>query len=262
MKRVCGVVVLLTVWGTLAFGQVTQVVSRNAVGYVKISITNGGFFMAQAPFNKVGDTERRTVTEVMGDQLTGTDGIVFGSDFLLRWDPDDQVYRLFWKANNAGNPEWRDENELFIATTSTLAPGEGFFIQNNQPTSQSVFVMGEVPDSFTVPENTATVFAVEGFNQIGYSFPVEVPINDTSLDEEAQPGIFGDQILRWDPASQAFVGYFLNTNPAQFGGAGWIEFNDPSAPTTDKFAPGEAFFYNRTVPGVIVWEEEKPYDWP
>jgi hypothetical protein len=262
MKRVLAIVAALALTGTMAYSQVTQVVSRNAVGYVKLTVTNNNnFLMGTVPFNDVGDTTPRTITEIFGNQLTGTDLLIAGSDFVLVWSASDQAYNTFWKANNAGNPEWRDTINLFNSATNTLAPGDAFFVQNNQSSVQCVFVMGEVPDSFTVTDDTTTVFAVEGFNQIAYSYPVDIAMTNLNLiPEPAAQGFAGDQLLRWNPDILGYKSYFYDTVFA--GSPSWKDFNNFTVPNTEVIPAGEGFFYNRLTASTLTWEESKPYTWP
>lgn len=69
MKRVCAILALAALAGTIAQAQVTQVVSRNAVGYVKLEPTgNGNFVLGAVPFYEVGDNngDAYTIGEILG----------------------------------------------------------------------------------------------------------------------------------------------------------------------------------------------------
>lgn len=193
-----------------------------------------------------------------------TPGVNFNAaDQVIKFDTATQRYVRHWKPSFLGNDTWWQVGQNF-ATTNVLLPGEAFFIQNNQTSNQTVYILGEVPDRFTVPTDTSkvSVAGIGGFTFIGYPYPTEIAINDTTLFDTAVPGVNfndSDQIIRFDPSIQRYVRYWiLNGQPH------WAKLGEPPInPTTDKFRPGEGFIYQRK-PGTVVfdWQEIKPYTWP
>lgn len=251
MKRVCVFLAVVLLTGSMALGQVTQVVSRNAVGYVKVEVKGNGFFMGAIPFYEVGDDGEHTVAEIFGDQLVG--GFIPAlSDNVLKFDPVAGSYVTFWKTTGG---QWRQAPEI-VETTNTLAPGEAFWIANRQSSNQTVFLMGEVPDKFTVATSTQTVNIIEGFQFVSYSFPTEIAITNLSLDTDAQRGFIpalSDNILTWNGTN--YVTYWLPTS------GDWRKAPELVA-TTDTLLPGQGAWYNRRNAAPIIWKEEKPYAWP
>ncbi len=249
MKRI--ILSVLAVVCSTALVEAQQVLSRNAVGYVQVDVLSNNVVLASLPFNSLSGGDY-TIAEIMGNQLVG--GATFGtSDNVIKWDPVSQTYLFFWK--NLGG-EWRQFPQGF-QTTNTLIPGEGFFILNKRATNQTVFLMGEVPDSLTLP--SAAVNVIEGVQLISYSYPAEIGINDTTLIDDAKRGAtFGvsDNLVTWDPVTKAYSFYWL-----PLGTNTWRKF-PLGVPTTDIIKPGEAVFYIRKDASPFVWTESKPYTWP
>jgi hypothetical protein len=261
MKRALVFTAAMAVAASSAFSQVTQVVSRNAVGYVKVETQPGNkFVLCAIPFNEVGGDGDYKINEIIGNQLTPGNSPA-SADQIIKFNPISQTYLRHWKAVPFGNQFVQLGQN--VATTNTLKPGEAFFILNNQTTNQSVFLLGEVPDRFTVPTTTQTVqFIGGGFQFASYSFPVEVAINDTKLLDTAIQGntpATSDQIIRFDPITQAYVRYWTQTGQGHWARLG----TPPTTPTTDKLKPAEGIIYSRQVSGgAFQWKEGKPYTWP
>jgi len=256
MKKTLLVGAALALGGTVAFGQVTQVVSRNAVGYVKKTVLTNNFELASLPFYEVGGDGVYRIPEVFGGQLNG--GASFAlSDNVMKFDPVANSYVIFWK-NLSG--QWRQVPEG-VETTNTLAPGEAFFILNRKNTNQTVFLMGEVPDKFTVPTYTQSVNIIQGLQFASLGFPTEIAITDTTLSNNAQRGVsfaLADNLITWEATTKQYRIYWLPSIPA---GANWRKVPEGAA-TADTLKPGQGFFYNRRGASPFVWKEVKPYTWP
>ena len=242
---------LLTVAAVLALGvsvqaQTNQVLSRNAVGYARITAGATNLVLAAIPFNSFSNT----IAGIFAGQLNG--GITpASSDTILKWDAVNKTYVTFWK-NNSG--QWRQFPQV-VETTNTLRPGEAFFIQNKKITNQSVFVMGEVPDSLTLA--TSTVALVTNLSMASYSYPVSINMTNLSITNIAKKGITpasSDKLLTFDPISRSYVTFW-------FPNAGSIRQFPKLVPTTNILAVAQGFFYNR-LSFSTNWVEPKPYTWP
>ena len=245
MKKILLMVLAVTMVGSLAFGQ-TQVLSRNAVGYVKVDVMSNGLTLASISFNAFSNT----IPGVFGAQLSGNNNPA-GADQIIKWNPTTQSYVQYYKRASG---EWRKVGETNL-TTDTVSPGECFFIRNARTTNQTVYLMGEVPDSFTAV--TTTVAGVPGLQMVSYSYPVEVSITNMSLFSTAVKNnnpAGADQILKWNPTTQSYVVYYVRST-------GWRKVGETTN-TTDKMAPGEGFFYLRRGTTSFAWTENKPYTWP
>ncbi len=225
MKKIVVAMLGVATAATMAFGQTNQVLSRNAVGYIKLNIDKGDFAMIQNPFINLAGSDY-TVTNLFGDQLPS------GSSVFI-WDEAGQTY----VSENKGFGGW-------FPGTNVLDPGNGFFLTIGAAApsnNYSIFMMGEVPDRFTQP--TGTVPYVNGFSMVGYPFPVTTEVTNTTLAANLPSG---STVFLWDQAGQTYV-----SENKGFGG--WF-------PGTNVLNPGAAFFLSTTVS--TNWVEPKPYTWP
>ena len=224
MKRILVVVLALAFIGGIAFGDPTnQVLSKNAVGYVKVTIPKGALMLIQTPFENLSGATYYNVGEILGSNLPVGSVAYF-------WSKGDQQY----KSENYGT-RW-------FPGTNRFERGEGLFVKmpsTAQSNSYDIFLMGEVPDSITAP--TSEMYIVQGLQMIGYMYPTEVPISNSMLTSIAKSG----DVL-----------YYWKTNQ-QWGsenyGTRWF-------PGTLKLQPGQAYFYRSAKTN--LWIEAKPYSWP
>ena len=244
MKKALILALAVTTIGSLAFGQ-TQVLSRNAVGYVKVGVQSNGLALAALNFNAFDNT----ISAIFTNQLTGGNnpGV---ADNIIKWDPISKGYIVFWKTPLGG---WRQSGQS-VETTNTLKPGESFWIKNNHSSNQTVFLMGEVPDSLTSP--TQEVGIVTNISMVSYGYPIEMAITQLNLGKAKggnNPGL-SDNILKWDSSARKYV-VFWYTPTGQWRQSG------ESVATTNKLYPGDGVWYSRRS-NDFVWVETKPYTWP
>ncbi|HMP76654.1 MAG TPA: hypothetical protein PKE12_10200 [Kiritimatiellia bacterium] len=226
MKKTIVIALGLAVMAGSAFAQTNQVLSRNAVGYVKIEAVRSNFvFIANNFSNLLGGPV--TVTNLIGNQVP------IGSSLFL-WDPAAQAYR--------------SESLLFSGWTpgtNRLNTGRGFWLKiaDAGPSNvYQVYLMGEVPDKNTQP--TGTIPIVSGFNMVSLPYPVSIAFTSTAL---AKSGAIGDSAFFWNPVSKTYYSESLIFS-------GWT-------PGTNRVAPGQAFWYRRGG-SATNWVEVKPYTWP
>lgn len=227
MKKSLVLALGLAVIAGSAFAQTNQVLSRNAVGYVKTQGLKDKFVMLAHNFKDINGGVV-TVTNLIGNQVPN-------SSALIIWDPSAQAYRFETRIAGAWDPG-----------TNPIAPGRGFWLRVPPSAASniySVYLMGEVPDKFTLPTNSQPV--LPGFNMVGHPYPVTIPFTSTVL---AINGRNTDSAIFWDPATQS---YHFETRVA----GAW----DPG---TNVLQPGQGFWYRSTRTSNIVWQEVKPYTWP
>ena len=226
MKKTIVIALGLAVMSGSAFAQTNQVLSRNAVGYVKIEAVRSNFhFVANNFFDLNGGPV--TVTNLIGNQVpNGT--------ALFLWDSAAQAYRF----ENKGFSGW-------VPGTNRLNTGRGFWLKI-PPTAPSnsyqVYLMGEVPDKNTSPTSSFPI--VTGFNMVSMPYPVSTKFTNTAIAKAAGNG---DAAFFWNPVAQSYV--FENR-----GFAGW-------QPGTNVVNPGQGFWYKRAG-SQTNWVEPKPYTWP
>ena len=226
MKKMIVTMLALTLAGSAAFAQSSNaVLSRNAVGYVKVEAVRSNLHFVSHNFVDINGGPV-TVTNLLGTQVP------LGSQVLL-WNPSSQGYIVEQRQVTGWNPG-----------TNRLNTGRGFWLRiptGAASNSYQVYLMGEVPDKTTQP--TSTVAISSGLNMLGYPFPVTDFWTNTTL---AKQSGLGAQLITWNPNGQAYL-------VAQRQITGWN-------PATNRLNPGQGFWYRTTA--TTNWTTVKPYTWP
>lgn len=235
MKKLALALIGLTLVGSSAFAQTTGVLSRNAVGYVKVTIPKGKLALIRNDFEDISGSGL-AITNVIGDQVP------VGSTILL-WDytfnPAPKYIPINKAAANRGG--WG------AGGTNRLVRGQSFFMQIPSSAASNeyqVYMMGEVPDKTTAP--TSTVGVITSLGMYGHPYPVSEYWTNTTL---AKNAAVGDSLLLWN--GDAYVPY----NKAAANRGGW------GAATNVILAPGQGFWF-QTSNASSNWTVPKPYTWP
>lgn len=195
-----------------------QVYSVNAVGYVNLSFPNAGFYIISNPLNN-------------GNNQLGT---------ILPNPPDNTLIYKFAGGAFA-------EGQQFIAgagwfnsqgaSTETLAPGEGAFIQ--------VPAGGTFPLALTfvgdVPQGTALTQPLpQGLSLQASQVPISAGLSTTGNSGMNFPAVDNDLVYFFNGVTQQYA------EGIQFiAGAGWFGSAGASDPTP---AVGQGFFLSRSGP--------------
>jgi len=236
VKKILLLVLGVMLVGSMVFGQTTQVLSRNAVGYVKISAPRGGLTLARNDFISLAGNPTPS-------NLFGLSTFPIGTKLYI-WDNIGARYNLELLSSNAFTHivKWSPN-------TSTLSPGHGFWIAVPGTAASNIyegFIMGEVPDKNTSP--TARVDIVTGINMFGYPYPSEVRWTNTQLAKSAQ---IGDTLFTWNGSS-----YQQNifTSNAFTHVVKWSN-------TNQVLMVGQGYWFKRVGSSLSSYET-KPYTWP
>ena len=220
MKKTIIALAVIALVAPLAFGQ--EVLSRNAVGYVKVTAPKG-YTLASMDFESMGGGS--TPADIIGDQLPDGSSVIF-------WDPGAQQYvgelktRSGWI--NPGTNEISFARAMFLRVPATAVSNE-----------YQVYLMGEVPAA------TGQTHAVNGFYFQAYPYPVSVLWTNTDMSKQAADG---SSVILWDTTTQAYVGSLKSRS-------GW---NAPGPSMV--LNPGQGFILRATAP--LTVNETKPYTWP
>ena len=228
MKKIA-LVVLLALVCSIAYGQ-TQVLSRNAVGYVKILGEKGKLTLGRSDFEAMDSAGGIQVSNMFGDQLPD-------NTILYLWNREAAAYKTIAKAPRSG---WA------AAGTTRVARGQGFWIRVSGAAASNeypVYIMGEVPDRLTSP--TTTVTGISGLNMFGFPYPVQGLWTNTDIALKAPVNSI---LYLWDQSNQAYKTY------AKAPRSGW------TTATNLVLYPGQGFWLRNT--GTFDWAESKPYTWP
>lgn len=175
-----------------------QVYSVNAVGYINVTVPAKSYALVANQLNVGGNT----VAEALPTAPDGT--VIFkyaqGSGF---------------SANGVEFGEWG-------VPTQKIAPGEGFFLQNNGAAAATFTFVGEVP------QGTLQTALAKGLNLISS----QVPQAGKLVTDLKFPAVDGDVVYQWNSATQKYN----DPNGFEFGEWGGGEPN---------IGVGEGFFVNK-----------------
>jgi len=222
------VLLAATLAATAAMAQTNQVLSKNAVGYVRVDIPKGKFDLVAEPFVQIGGAENFDVGAVFDSNS------VPQSTQALLWNPTAQSYVI----------EVYDTIDGWSPGTNQIHRGQSFFVKipaGYTGTTYSVYMMGEVPTA----NNTVTLVGGQHFNAAAYSFPAATFLTNSAVNNVAGQS---DQLVTWQVGTQSYAFNVFDSID------GWT---DPTA----VFTPGHGFFYKRA--GTATnWVDVKPYTWP
>lgn len=168
-----------------------SVFSVNAVGYVNLTLKHGYNLIAN-PLNGTNNNINTVIPVAPGDAL------------LLRWNsaanggaggflPADQYF-------DVGDPTLNGWYDATPAKSSTvLAPGEGFFIQNPGAGDYTITFVGDVPQG-----NLVNPLAHN------YSFRSSIVPQQIGIISAGFPGVADMQYFTWDPLRNAGNGGYTD----------------------------------------------------
>lgn len=211
---------------TAAFAQTNTVLSKNAVGYVRITTeanNPGTLEFISIPFVRLDGT-LHAVSNAFPDVPNLTQ--------IIRWDQANQVYL----------PTYQKAKGSWSTTgTNLFLQGESFFLRSPVSVGQTNYLMGEVPST-----GTNSVGIIQGVNFAAHTYPVDVAWTSTVL--SASLGNT-DQITLWDKTITNYVTY-------QKAKGTW------GAGTNLVIKAGMGFFIRKNTAGSLTWQQTKPYTWP
>ena len=208
----------------------TNVLSRNAVGFIQVDVPSNGLVLVTVPFEPLEGSNN--LETVIGDQLPS------GSVAFL-WDRAASSGAGAYVTAGRTRSGWSQADRI-------LHRGEAFWLSVPAGSAtgdvHTVFIKGEVPDSNN-GSATTTLSNLNGIEAVGMSYPVDTVWTTTVLSTQLGSG---DVIFVWDPAT----GYTTYGKTR----SGW------NTPADYVIKAGEAFWINAS--STIDWEETKPYTWP
>ena len=227
MKKATAIILGTLIASSAALAQ-TNVLSRNAVGYIKVPVVSNKLYLVSNPFVPLDPT---------GDIVTNMLAAVPNGTIISVWNEGSQGYLSYTKS---GRGAWDS-----AATTSRIARADAFFIRMPSAGTSTVFFMGEVPDRFTAP--TTTQSRVSGLTMLGFPYPVETAFTGTPMAIAAPNGSI---ISVWDSDTQGYVSYTKSGRGAWDSGA-----------ASAVVKPGQGFVINSSA-AANNWNTAKPYTWP
>jgi hypothetical protein len=205
-----------------------EVLSANAVGYVKRAVPAGKLQIVSIPFENISSEDgsyKFGDTQIANDLVKG--------DTVMFWYPESQT----WSGGSKGAKGWS-----VGISNYPVKVGEAFFIKNNASGDIEVTAAGEVPSDETLQRSYAGGSALSA---VASAYPVDVKFGDTEL---ANQLVKGDTVMFWYPESQTWSG-------GSKGAKGWSV-----GISNYVVRAGEGFFVKPASEG--TWEAAKPYTWP
>lgn len=239
MRKLTLVLIILAMGAMLAHA---EVLSKNAVGYVKVEVEPGELAIIAQPFLPIDPLEDPTPSLVFGGSLPV-------DSRLFIWDGLE--YQLETFQEQIGPPPGFIVTTNWFPNTALLEPGKAFWIRipAGAPEAQDVFVMGEVPDF-----DETDVYLIEGLAMVAFPYPAEMRVEDTVMGQNAQ---LDDRIFIWDIETQE---YSLVTYQEQIGPPPGFIVTTNWFPADVVIPAGAGFWYRAGSASIPT--ELKPYTWP
>lgn len=208
----------------------TEVLSANAVGYIKKTLPAGGKLVAMSiPLDSMTNSSL-----VFGETSVASEA-PSGAEVAF-WDPIEQS----WIAGAKSGKGWGPAEAGYV-----LQPGEGFFLKGDPAAVSDV----EVTITGEVPADTELSTVIPGGNALGTlanPFPVDFTFGTSAFASNATAG---SEVAFWSVDDQSWIA-------GAKSGKGW-----GPAEAGYVVEAGEGFFI-REVGGAANWSLEKPYTWP
>jgi hypothetical protein len=234
MKRLGFVVVLAgMVIASLVWAQTNTVLSRNAVGYEKITVPSNGLQLVRLDFVPVDASPGSgsiSVSNLIGNQLPNLS----------------QVW--VWDVTNA-NYVSSGRSRTGVWVPDLMIPrGAGMWLKSAGTSNVDVYLMGEVPGEYATGTST-TNFITSGVTLSGYPYPAAIKFTNTDLYKNSTNL---EQLWVWNASVQNYESYGKNRTGV------WT----PTTITNLELSPGQGFWYVSKRATTYGWVEPKPYTWP
>lgn len=230
MKKLTAILLGTLIASSAALAQTNQVLSRNAVGYVKVNLQSNKLYLVTNPFvnlDGVGDPRLTNVFSAIPNGGT----VSIWNEASVAYDNYSKSTRGTWSAPSL---------------TAVVKRADGVFLR--MPTTNSpvdLFLMGEVPDRFTAP--SSFVARVPGITMVGLPYPVTIRLTNTVT---AQQLPNGGTISIWNPDTAQYINYAKSSRGTWNAEA-----------LTANVNPGQGLVI-RATNAASSWFETKPYTWP
>lgn len=236
-------VVLLSVaclFTGIAVADNNPVRSINTVGYVRVGLNNADFGLVSIPFSRTDGGATVNMDELLPDAPSGSVAYFYRNN---QWvSPAEEV-------KFDVNPGPKQYTVHWVPGTNEFIRGDSVLLNNLSGAPATYTVAGEVPDSRTAP--TTTVVVVQGFTLVGFSYPVDVALDDAGINPSQQ----GEVVYVFEGGQWLSSTYKFDVDP----GPGqytihWVPNRTIKA--------GQGLLYNAFVPGGYDWDQIKPYTTP
>lgn len=228
MKKTLWIVMAAALIAAVVTASAQEVLSQNAVGYIKKTLPAGGQFVAMSiPLDSMSNTEI-----VFGETSVADEAPV--NTFVYFWD----IVNQGWIAGGKSTKGWG------AFANRVLVPGEGFLMKSPVDSTEDVDVTitGEVPSDATLSRG---IPGGDAFGSLANPYPVDFTFGTSALASNSPVNTF---VYFWDIVNQGWIAGGKSTK-------GWGAF------ANREIQAGEGFLL-RAPGGAMTWDTEKPYTWP
>ena len=202
-----------------------EVLSQNAVGYIKVNLPANKFVSVAQPLNNMGKAENKFgETSVAQEAPVGT--------YVFFWSPEGQG----WSGGLKSGKGWAPAQ-----SNKVIAAGEGFFLKS--PVDTEVTITGEVPAEPTLDR---VIPGGAAFGSIANPYPVDFTFG---LSDAAKNASIGSYAFFWSIDGQGWSGGLKS-------GKGWAP-----AQSNKLVQAGEGYFLKEAADKTTV-TTVRPYTWP
>jgi predicted RecA/RadA family phage recombinase len=224
MKKTLWIAISVALAASVIAASAQEVLSANAVGYIKKTLPAGGDLIAlSAPLNSMTDTNI-----VFGDTSIA-DEAPLGS-VVYFWDEVLQV----WSGGSKSIIGWSPAQ-----ANRVIVSGEAFFLKGNVADVSDV----EVPEDIQL---SRAIIGSSALGTVGNPYPVDFTFGTSAIASNAS---LGSVVYFWDEALQVWSGGSKSI-------IGWAP-----AQANRVVLAAEGFFLKDSGAG-STWDENKPYTWP
>jgi len=230
MKKTLWIAIVGALAASVVAASAQEVLSANAVGYIKKTLpANGKFVMVAVPLNSMTEA-----SNVFGRTSIAQEAPV--NAVVYFWDEVNQR----WASGNKTSKGWGS-----VQSNRVVLAGEGFFLQGPPLTNYNV----DVTITGEVPENNDRARAIPGaaaLGTVGNPFPVDFKFGESDLAKNATTN---SVVYFWDETNQRWASGNKTSK-------GW-----GSVQSNRVVLAGEGFFLQEAA-GVTIWTNTRPYTWP
>jgi hypothetical protein len=202
-----------------------EVLSQNAVGYIKVNLPANKFVSVAQPLNNMGKAENKFGETSIAQEAPQGSWVYFWDNALQGWGGGLKSAKGWAPAQS----------------NKVIAAGEGFFIKS--PKDGEVTITGEVPDE---PSLDRVIPGNKAFGSLANPYPVDFKFGESDVAKNASQGSW---VYFWDMDLQGWGGGLKSAK-------GWAP-----AQSNKVVAAGEGYFL-KEAGSVTTITTQKPYTWP
>lgn len=232
MKKTLWIAIAGALAASVIAASAQEVLSANAVGYIKKTLPAGGKLVAVSlPLDSMTEADNVFGRTSLAQEMPVNSQVYFWNDINQTWVPGQ-------KSGKGWSP---------LQSNTVVKPGEGFFIQGPKAAAvdTEVTITGEVPPDATI---SRAILDNKRLSSLANPYPVDFKFGSSDLAAQAP---VNSQVYFWNQANQTWV-------PGQKSGKGWSPLQSNTV-----VQAGEGFFLQQpAATPATTWDAAKPYTWP